>query len=114
MRLPPEAFIDPAYLQERAKLIDPDHAGDPAHGEPRPGGTVCLAAADENGMMVSFIQSNYKGFGSGVVVHDTGIALPNRGHGFTLDPGHSNQVAPRNSPFTTILTEFAMDPHGDT
>src|SRR3546814_15423546 len=86
MRLPPEAFLDPAYLQERAKLIDPDHAGDPGHGEPRPGGTVCLAAADENGMMVSFIQSNYKGFGSGVVVPDTGLALQTRGTGFTLEP----------------------------
>src|SRR3546814_16347865 len=97
MRLPPEAFLDPAYLQERAKLIDPDHAGDPGHGEPRPGGTVCLAAADENGMMVSFIQSNYKGFGSGVVVPDTGIALQNRGTGFTLEPGHANQEIGRAS-----------------
>src|SRR3546814_16507908 len=77
------------------------------------GGTVCLAAADENGMMVSFIQSNYKGFGSGVVVPDTGIALQNRGTGFTLEPGHANQVAPRKRPFHTIIPGFAMDLNGD-
>ncbi|WP_066961787.1 gamma-glutamyltransferase family protein [Rhizorhabdus dicambivorans] len=113
MRIAPEAFLDPAYLRERAKLIDPDRAGDPGHGKPRPGGTVCLAAADDSGMMVSFIQSNYKGFGSGVVVPDTGIALQNRGVGFTLEPGHVNQVAPRKRPFHTIIPGFAMDLNGE-
>ena len=113
MRLAPEAFLDPAYLRERAKLIDPDRAGDPGHGEPRPGGTVCLAAADDSGMMVSFIQSNYKGFGSGIVVPGTGIALQNRGVGFTLEPGHVNQVAPRKRPFHTIIPGFATDLEGN-
>jgi gamma-glutamyltranspeptidase / glutathione hydrolase len=113
MRFAPEAFLDSGYLRERARLIDPDRAGDPGHGEPRPGGTVCLSAADDTGMMVSFIQSNYKGFGSGVVVPGTGIALQNRGTGFTLEPGHVNQVAPRKRPFHTIIPGFAMDLNGD-
>lgn len=113
MPFTPDALLDPAYLRERAKLIDPDRARDPGHGDPRPGGTVCLAAADENGMMVSFIQSNYKGFGSGVVVPDTGIALHNRGIGFTLEPGHANRVAPRKLPFHTIIPGFATDLDGN-
>jgi gamma-glutamyltranspeptidase/glutathione hydrolase len=112
MAFPPEALLDPAYVRARARLIDPDRAGDPGHGEPRPGGTVYLAAADERGMMVSFIQSNYKGFGSGVVVPGTGIALQNRGTGFTLKPGHPNQVGPRKRPFHTIIPGFATDRGG--
>lgn len=112
MRFPADSFLDPAYLEERARLIDPDRAGDPGHGEPRPGGTVCLSAADDRGMMVSFIQSNYKGFGSGVVVPGTGIAMHNRGVGFTLEPGHANQVGPRKLPFHTIIPGFAMDLKG--
>lgn len=112
MQLAPDAFLEPGYLRERAKLIDPDCAGDPGHGEPQSGGTVCLAAADDSGMMVSFIQSNYKGFGSGVVVPQTGIALQNRGVGFTLERGHVNQVAPRKRPFHTIIPGFATDLNG--
>jgi gamma-glutamyltranspeptidase/glutathione hydrolase len=67
---------------------------------------VYLCAADGDGLMISFIQSNYQGFGSLVVVPETGIALQNRGHGFTLQEGHPNQVAPRKRPFHTIIPSF--------
>jgi gamma-glutamyltranspeptidase/glutathione hydrolase len=112
MELSSADLLAPAYLAGRAALIDPARAGDPGHGAPRRGGTVYLAAADESGMMVSFIQSNYMGFGSGVVVPDTGISLQNRGHGFTLAPGHPNIVGPGKRPFHTIIPGFAMDRQG--
>jgi len=94
------------YLAERARLIDMGEARDPGHGTPERGGTVYLTAADESGMMVSFIQSNYYGFGSGVVVPGTGISLQNRGAGFVLDAGHPNRVGPAKRPFHTIIPGF--------
>jgi gamma-glutamyltranspeptidase/glutathione hydrolase len=112
MRVSPGNLLDPSYIAERARLVDPDRAGDPGHGSPGPGGTVCLAAADRDGRMISFIQSNYMGFGSGVVVPGTGISLQNRGAGFTLRPGHANQVGPRKRPFHTIIPGFAMNADG--
>ncbi|GKT20997.1 gamma-glutamyltransferase family protein [Acidovorax sp. SUPP3334] len=112
MRIAPQDLLDPAYLLERARSIDPARAGDPGHGAPRRGGTVYLAAADASGMMVSFIQSNYMGFGSGVVVPGTGISLQNRGHGFSTVPGHANEVAPRKRPSHTIIPAFAMHADG--
>jgi len=112
MRVAPADLLRPEYLRDRAALIDPARAGDPAYGAPRPGGTVYLAAADASGMMVSFIQSNYMGFGSGVVVPGTGISLQNRGHGFTLEPGHANEVGPRKRPSHTIIPAFAMHADG--
>jgi gamma-glutamyltranspeptidase/glutathione hydrolase len=69
-------------------------------------GTVYLATADAGGRMVSFIQSNYLGFGSGVVVPGTGIALQNRALGFSLDPRHPNCVAGRKRPYHTIMPGF--------
>ena len=104
----PDDLLDPGYLADRARLIDPDRAQVATAGAPRRGGTVYLAAADEAGMMVSFIQSNYAGFGSGVVVPGTGIHLQNRGAGFTLERGHPNEVGPRKRPFHTIIPGFAM------
>lgn len=112
MPFDPQALLDPGYLAERAKQIDPQRAGDPGCGAPKPGGTVYLAAADASGMMVSFIQSNYMGFGSGVVVPGTGISLQNRGRGFVLDDGHPNQVGPRKRPAHTIIPGFATRADG--
>jgi gamma-glutamyltranspeptidase/glutathione hydrolase len=101
-------LLDPAYLAERARLIDPARAGTPRVGTPHSGGTVYLTAADRQGTMVSFIQSNFKGFGSGVVVPGTGIALHNRGRGFSTQAGHPNVVAPGKRPFHTIIPGFVF------
>jgi gamma-glutamyltranspeptidase/glutathione hydrolase len=108
MRVKPAAMLDKGYLKERAKLIDMKKAGLAAFGKPSGSGTVYLTAADESGMMVSYIQSNYAGFGSGVVVPGTGISLQNRGYGFVLKPGHANVVAPGKRPFHTIIPGFLM------
>ena len=105
MAFPPQRLIDPPYAAERAKLIT-DKAGDYGAGDPRPGGTVYLTTADAGGMMVSLIQSNYFGFGSGVVAADWGVALQNRGFGFVLTPGHPNRVGARKRPFHTIIPGF--------
>jgi gamma-glutamyltranspeptidase/glutathione hydrolase len=99
-------MLDPAYLKQRAALIDLKQAQDFGAGNPAKGGTVYLTAADERGMMVSFIQSNYMGFGSGVVVPGYGLSLQNRGHGFTLDPSSDNLVGPGKRPFHTIIPAF--------
>lgn len=109
MELQPEEMLDDAYLDARAALIDPRRARHHAFGMPRAGGTVYLAAADERGTMVSFIQSNYMGFGSGVVVPDTGIALQNRGCGFSMDPRSPNVVAGGKRPFHTIIPAFLSE-----
>jgi gamma-glutamyltranspeptidase/glutathione hydrolase len=109
MSLSTSELLDAAYAGERAKLIDPRRAQLASPGIPRGGDTVYLTAADASGMMVSFIQSNYMGFGSGVVVPGTGIALQNRGAGFTLERDHPNEVAPRKRPFHTIIPGFVTD-----
>ncbi|HZT51175.1 MAG TPA: gamma-glutamyltransferase family protein [Stellaceae bacterium] len=108
MRVDPRALLADDYLAGRARLVDARQAGDFGAGAPRHGGTVYLAAADAAGMMVSYIQSNYEGFGSGVVVPETGISLQNRGMGFTLAKGHPNEVGPRKRPYHTIIPGFAM------
>jgi gamma-glutamyltranspeptidase/glutathione hydrolase len=105
MEVTAEQMLDDAYLNERAKLIDMKKAQDFGAGNPVKGGTIYLSAADENGMMVSFIQSNYMGFGSGCVEPGFGVSLQNRGHGFSLAAG-PNQVAPGKRPFHTIIPAF--------
>jgi gamma-glutamyltranspeptidase/glutathione hydrolase len=106
MRVTPAQMLDAAYLEERSKAIDMKRSQNYETGIPQGGGTVYLTAADERGMMLSFIQSNYMGFGSGVVVPGTGISLQNRGAGFSLKPGHPNQVGPGKRPFQTIIPGF--------
>ncbi len=102
-------LLSDAYLAERARLIDPKRAQAFGAGQPPRGGTIYLTAADESGMMVSLIQSNYMGFGSGVVVPELGVSLQNRGHGFTLEMGHPNVVAPGKRPFHTIIPGFLTE-----
>ena len=106
MRRSVEEMLDPEYLAKRAALIDPKRAQTFGEGHSDKGGTIYLTAADERGMMVSFIQSNYMGFGSGVVVPEWGLSLQNRGHAFSLDPASPNCVAPRKRPFHTIIPGF--------
>ena len=84
-----------AKIQRRAALSTP--------GLPGQGGTVAITAADRDGRMVSFLQSNFVGFGSGVVVPGTGISFHNRLGGFTLDPGHPNRLAARRRPLHTLM-----------
>jgi gamma-glutamyltranspeptidase/glutathione hydrolase len=117
MEVTPAQMLDPTYLAQRARLIDPHRAQAPQAGSPadahRRGGTIYLSAADERGMMVSLIQSNYMGFGSGCVEPTFGISLQNRGHGFAL-PGSglnpANTVAPGQRPFHTIIPAFLSRP----
>jgi gamma-glutamyltranspeptidase/glutathione hydrolase len=99
-------MLDRAYLASRAKLIDMEKAQPFAAGTPPKGGTVYLTAADASGMMVSMIQSNFMGFGSGIVVPGTGISLQNRGATFVLTEGHPNRVGPRKRPYQTIIPGF--------
>ncbi|HIA72369.1 MAG TPA: gamma-glutamyltransferase family protein [Phycisphaerales bacterium] len=88
-----------ATIHNEATVID-------ANAIPRYASTVYLATGDENGMQCSFIQSNFEGFGSGMVVPGTGIALQNRGRGFSLDPKHPNCIGPNKRPFHTIIPAF--------
>ena len=106
MKVTPQALLDDGYLKERAALISREKATEFRHGNPPSGGTIYMTTADESGMMVSFIQSNYMGFGSGVVVPGTGVSLQNRGFGFVTDASHPNGVAPRKRPFQTIIPAF--------
>ncbi|HEY2189986.1 MAG TPA: gamma-glutamyltransferase, partial [Caldimonas sp.] len=106
MRCTPEQMLDERYLADRARLIDRRRAQSFGAGKPAGGGTIYLSAADESGVMVSFIQSNYMGFGAGVVVPGWGVSMQNRGHGFHLDAASPNCVAPGRRPFHTIIPAF--------
>ncbi|MFO7952467.1 MAG: gamma-glutamyltransferase family protein [Bacillota bacterium] len=108
MKISPERLLEESYAQSMSKLIG-DNA---AFSEDVPGsggGTVYLATADGEGNMVSFIQSNYEGFGSGLVVPGTGIALQNRGREFSLYPAHANYLEPGKKPYHTIIPGFLTE-----
>lgn len=110
MEVYPEELLDPDFLARKARSIRMGRAANfPLRLLSEPG-TVYLTAADANGMMVSFIQSNYMGFGSGVVIPATGISMHNRGCGFTLQKGHPNCVAGGKKPYHTIIPGFVT--HG--
>jgi len=105
MRYRPEDYLDRDYVASRRQLIG-DVALDPVCGKPSASGTVYLATADKDGNMVSYIQSNYMGFGSGIVIPETGIALQNRGLNFSLDPSSPNSLTPGKRPYHTIVPGF--------
>ena len=112
MQVPAAALLDERFVAARRALIDPRHAAD----RPEPGAaltaseTIYLTVADSAGNMVSFINSLFDGFGSGVVVPGTGFALQDRGAGFTLEQGLPNTVAPGKRPFHTIIPAFVTKP----
>ena len=113
-KLPLETLISKPWAAERAKLIDPDHAAcDIAAGEIAGGSdTTYLSVVDRDGNMVSLIQSNYSGFGSGIVPPGAGFVLHNRGGLFTLEAGSPNALAGHKRPRHTIIPGFAQK--GDT
>ncbi|PLT28955.1 gamma-glutamyltransferase [Peribacillus deserti] len=100
-----ERLLSEEYAKQRRNLIG-EKALTPEPGTPPKGGTVYLSAADEEGNMISFIQSNYMGFGSGIVIPGTGIALQNRGADFSLDPEHENRIEPGKKTYHTIIPGF--------
>ena len=105
--VPIEALLSGSYTQSRHDLIQPGTALQPSPGTPQTrGDTVYLTVADGNGNMVSWIQSLYMGFGSGVTAGSTGVQLQNRGANFSLEPGHPNEAAPGKRPYHTIIPGF--------
>ena len=108
MTVPSTAFLSDAYIAARRALIDTARAADrPQPGKPLTASeTIYLTVADSAGNMVSFINSLFDLFGSGVVVPGTGFALQDRGAGFTLEPGLPNTVAPGKRPFHTLIPGF--------
>lgn len=108
MSVSPNAFLSEDYLLARAESISMSRAQYPQSNMPRESGTVYIAAADKKGMMVSFIQSNFQSFGSGIVVPGTGISFHNRGYAFSLDSDHPNLVEGGKRPYHTIIPGFVM------
>ena len=118
--LPIERMLDPEYLRTRAALVDKDHAAEsvqPGFGgaaggiqgdQDDSGDTVYMTAIDRFGNAVSWIQSNFAGFGSGILEPETGVLFHNRGSGYTLEDGHPNQVAPRKHPYHTLTPMMAL------
>lgn len=104
MKIPPTAFLSGEYGKKKAHEIS--KVARQTEVEPLGGGTVYLAAADEEGNMISYIQSNFDDFGSGIVVPGTGINLQNRGSSFMLDETHSNALVPGKKTYHTIIPGF--------
>jgi gamma-glutamyltranspeptidase / glutathione hydrolase len=99
----PSQLLSPEHAGRLASRMSPEMAQRFVPTNPPGGGTVYLCAADADGMMVSLIESNYMGFGSGVMGGSTGIMLQNRGAYFSLDPAHPNALAPRSRPLHTLM-----------
>jgi gamma-glutamyltranspeptidase/glutathione hydrolase len=134
-KIPLAGLLSKQYAAERRKLIDPNQAvkqveaGDPQNGVGAPsrrsaktsargragsdpsiddGDTIYMCTADDEGKMVSLIQSNYRGMGSGIVVPGLGFMFQDRGELFSMDPQHANVYAPGKRPFHTIIPGFVM------
>jgi gamma-glutamyltranspeptidase / glutathione hydrolase len=134
-KIPLAGLLSKSYAADRRKLIDPNHAaktveaGNPVDGAGAPsrrsagisargragsnpaldqGDTIYMCTADDEGNMVSLIQSNYRGMGSGIVVPGLGFMFQDRGELFSMDPSHANAYAPGKRPFHTIIPGFVM------
>lgn len=105
MKVEIDKFLDVAYAKERSGLIT-ESSNNFKSGDINSGGTVYLCTADGEGNMVSYIQSNYTGFGSGIVIPNTGIAMQNRGHNFSFDENHDNCLMPHKKTYHTIIPGF--------
>jgi gamma-glutamyltranspeptidase/glutathione hydrolase len=110
--VPVAGLLSPDYIATRRALIGPTAAAPQAGTPPRHGDTVYLTVADGEGNMVSWIQSLYMGFGSGLTAGTTGVQLQNRGANFSLEPGHPNEAAPGKRPYNTIIPGF-ITRHGE-
>ncbi|WP_209327802.1 gamma-glutamyltransferase [Pseudoalteromonas sp. PA2MD11] len=104
--IPVQTLISQQYADERRKLIDPNKAAKRDHAGPVEGDTIYMTTADKDGNMVSLIQSNYRGMGSGMTPAKLGFVLQNRGEMFALKKGHMNQYEPGKRPFHTIIPAF--------
>ena len=114
MVIPPSELLEPGSIARAANAISANAASQfPPVALPVSEDTVYLTTADADGRMVSMIQSNYRGFGSGIVIEGTGISMQNRGSGFVLTPGHPNIVAGGKRPFHTIIPGFVTRADGN-
>jgi gamma-glutamyltranspeptidase/glutathione hydrolase len=110
-KIPLAGLLSKSYAAERRRLIDPERAARKiAPGNPvlKDGDTIYMCTADDEGNMVSLIQSNYRGMGSGIVVPGLGFMFQDRGELFAMEPGHANVYAPGKRPFHTIIPGFVM------